>query len=129
MTALFIATILINAVLTACSTAGSAGSVSVLGPWTGEEGHHFRQVLDSFEDETGVRVVYQGTRALNEVLLSDIQKGKPPDIAILFSPGELGQYQRSGKLHKLDDVIAPPQDTSSKQWLELQKLVRIISME
>jgi alpha-glucoside transport system substrate-binding protein len=122
LTALLIAVILINAVFTACSTPGLAGSVSILGPWTAEEGHHFRQVLDTFEQETGVQVVYQGTTAVHEVLLSDVQKGTPPDIAILFSPGELRQYQRSGKLHRLDNVIASQQDVYNKQWLELQKL-------
>lgn len=122
VTALFIAVILTNAVLTACSAPGSAGSVSVLGPWIGEEERHFRQVLNTFERETGVQVVYQGTRALHEVLLSNVQKGTLPDIAILFSPGELGQYQHSGMLHRLDDIIAPQRDAYSKQWLELQKL-------
>lgn len=121
-TALVIAVMLINAIFTACSTPGSAGSVSVLGPWTEEEESNFRQVLDTFTRETGVQYTYQGTRALNEVLLSDVQKGTPRDIAILFSPGELGQYQRDGKLHKLDNVIAPQQNAYSKQWLELQRL-------
>lgn len=122
VTALLIATILISVGLTACSMPDSAGSVSVLGPWTAEEEQHFRQVLDSFEKETGVQVIYQGTRALNEVLLSNFQNRTPPDVAILFSPGEFGKYQYSGQLQKLDDVIAPQQEAYSKQWLELQKL-------
>ncbi len=96
--------------------------MSILGPWAGEEEGDFRQVLNNFTQATGVRYTYQGTRAVNEVLLSDVQKGTPPDVAILFSPGELGRYQRSGNLHKLDDVIAAPQDAYSKQWLELQRL-------
>lgn len=120
--ALFIAVMLVNAILTACSAPGSAGSVSVLGPWSGEEEKDFKQVLDAFTRETGVQYTYQGTRALYEVLLSGVQKGTPPDIAILFSPGELGQYQHSGKLHTLDDVIAPLQGEYSKQWLTLQRL-------
>ena len=122
VTALFIAVMLINAILTACSIPASTGSVRVLGPWIGEEENNFRRVLDAFTHETGVQYTYQGTRALHEVLLSDIQKGTPPDIAILWSPGELGQYQHIGKLHQLDDVIAPQQGEYSDQWLELQRL-------
>lgn len=120
--ALLVAAITTSTALAACSTPRSAGSVSVLGPWTHEEERDFKQVLTAFEQETGVQVVYQGTTALHEVLLSDTQKGTPPDIAILFSPAELGQYQRSGKLHRLDDVIAPQQNVYNRQWLELQKL-------
>jgi alpha-glucoside transport system substrate-binding protein len=126
VTALFIAAMLTNTILAACSTPGSAGPVSVIGPWTGNgiggDEYNFRQVLAAFTKKTGVKVEYQGTRALTEVLLSDIQKGATPDIAILSSLGELGQYQHNDKLHKLDDVIAPQQNTYSKQWLELQKL-------
>lgn len=122
VTALFIAAILISVGVSACSAPGSAGSVSVLGTWTAEEEQHFSQVLDGFEKETSVRVIYQGTRALNEVLLSNVQNGTPPDVVILPSVGELGQYQHSGQLHKLDDVLAPQQDAYSKQWLELQRL-------
>lgn len=123
VTALFVATVLISIILIACSTPGSAGSVSVLGPWTAEEEQYFRRVLAGFEEATGVQVVYQGTRALNEVLLSNVQNGTPPDVAILFSVGELGQYQNKGQLHELDDVIAPEQEAAySSQWRQLQSL-------
>jgi alpha-glucoside transport system substrate-binding protein len=121
-TALCIIAMLLNTVLTACTTLYSAGTVSVLGPWSNEEGVNFRNVLDAFSRETGVQYTYQGTTALHEVLFSDVQKGHPPDIVILYSPGELAQYQHSGKLHKLDDVISPRQEEYSKQWLELQRL-------
>lgn len=120
VTALLITTLLISTILTACSTLGSAGTVSVLGPWIGAEESNFRRVLDAFSAETGIRYTYQGTTAIHEVLLSDVQQGTPPDIAILFSPGELGQYQHNGKLHKLDSVLGPQQDEYSRQWLELQ---------
>ena len=50
--ALFIAVMLVNAILTACSAPGSVGSVSVLGPWSGEEEKDFKQVLDAFTRET-----------------------------------------------------------------------------
>jgi alpha-glucoside transport system substrate-binding protein len=70
----------------------SRGSVSVLATWTGEEGAAFRDLLKSFTDESGIRVDYQGTTALREVLSSEVKAGTPPDIAVLPSPGELATY-------------------------------------
>ena len=70
----------------------SRGSVSVLATWTGDEGAAFRDLLKSFTDETGIRVDYQGTTALREVLSSEVKAGTAPDIAVLPSPGELATY-------------------------------------
>ncbi|MCA1670834.1 MAG: extracellular solute-binding protein [Actinobacteria bacterium] len=114
--------LILNISLGACSTMGSAGSVTMLGPWSGTEEANFNKVLDNFERETGIQVSYRNTRALNQVLSSDVQRGAPPDIAILSSPNELVQYVPSGALKPLDDVIELPQDAYSKWWLGLQKL-------
>ncbi|MGW2326561.1 ABC transporter substrate-binding protein [Streptomyces sp. NPDC001700] len=70
----------------------SRGSVSVLATWTGDEAAAFRDLLKSFTDESGIRVDYQGTTALREVLSSEVKAGTPPDIAVLPSPGELATY-------------------------------------
>ncbi|MEU1805060.1 ABC transporter substrate-binding protein [Streptomyces sp. NPDC019937] len=70
----------------------SHGSVSVLATWTGREGTAFRQLLRSFTRDTGIRVDYQGTTALREVLSSEVKAGTAPDIAVLPTPGELATY-------------------------------------
>jgi alpha-glucoside transport system substrate-binding protein len=102
----------------ACSAAGSDGSVSVLGPWIDAEEHAFEQVLQAFTDQTGIQVDYQGTRAFSEVLLANVQGGTPPDIAVLPRPGELADYARRGYLHPLDDVIEDADRAAySRQWL------------
>ncbi|MGQ0778002.1 MAG: ABC transporter substrate-binding protein [Pseudonocardiales bacterium] len=114
--------LILNINLVACSTMDSAGTVTVLGPWIGETAQAFKNELGDFETDTGIDIVYQGTRGLNEDLLSDVQQGTPPDIAILFSLGELAQYQRRNVLYPLDDVIELPQDEYTEHWQELQKL-------
>ncbi|MFI0815003.1 ABC transporter substrate-binding protein [Streptomyces sp. NPDC021098] len=70
----------------------SHGSVSVLATWTGHEGTAFRKLLRSFTAKTRIRVDYQGTTALREVLSSEVKAGTRPDIAVLPSPGELATY-------------------------------------
>ncbi|MES4901066.1 MULTISPECIES: extracellular solute-binding protein [unclassified Streptomyces] len=83
----------------------SGGTIRVLASWTGPEEDAFRQVLDAFTKEHHIRVEYQGTTALREVLLSDVRSGTPPDIAMLPSSGELAAYARQGYLAGLDDVV------------------------
>jgi alpha-glucoside transport system substrate-binding protein len=108
--------------LAACSGPRPAETVTVLGPWAGTEpgteGYAFRQILDAFKAETGIRVNYQGTRAHLQVLRSEVQGGTPPDVAILPSVGELARYARTGDLHRLDDIVPPNrQKTFPRQWL------------
>jgi alpha-glucoside transport system substrate-binding protein len=76
--------------------------VTVLGPWTDEQGEQFEAVLRDF----GVPFEYQGTAAQREVLLSKVQSGEPPDIAIMPGVGELAEYAAQGRLRSLDGLYA-----------------------
>ncbi|MEV3967542.1 extracellular solute-binding protein [Streptomyces sp. NPDC050698] len=75
--------------------------VTVLGPWTGKEEKRFRGLMKA----AGIRVSYQGTPAQREVLLSRVQAGDPPDIAIMPGIGELAQYRTEKHLKPLDDLV------------------------
>jgi alpha-glucoside transport system substrate-binding protein len=120
--ALFAAAILAH-VLVACSAPDSMTSVSVLGPWTHGEQQNFEKVLNRFTRDTGVKVIYQGARAVNEELSSRVQNGTSPDVAILFSPGEVGRYLRNRKLNRLDNVIDKTQRNNyTNQWQKLESL-------
>ncbi|WP_274559630.1 extracellular solute-binding protein [Streptomyces spiramyceticus] len=79
-------------------------SVSVLGPWTGDEEESFEKVLNEFR-KTGVDVDYEGTTSLRETLVAQVQAGSPPDIAVLNSVGELTEYAHDGELIPLPDAI------------------------
>jgi len=106
---------------TACGTDSSGDTVTVLASWTGAEGDAFQKVLDRFTAETGIEVTYQGTRGLDQVLSSDVQRGTPPDVA-LPSPGELVKYVRSGELRPVDGILGQnPEQAYSEQWLQLQR--------
>jgi alpha-glucoside transport system substrate-binding protein len=104
--------------LTACFDGAASGSVSLLGPWIGTEENQFKNVLRAFTQETGIRVNYQGTRALSQVLGSNVQAGTPPDVAVLSSPGELAKYARNRQLYPLDRVLDDKQRAAfGSQWL------------
>lgn len=86
---------------------GWQGSVTLLANWTGEEQARFQQrVIDRFEDEYRIHVVYQGSSAESQVLAADVLSGRPPDVAILPGPGELAGYAAEGLLTPLDDLVA-----------------------
>lgn len=121
MIRLLVVLVLLSA-LPACTAAGTAGSVQIMASWTGQEELRFLEVLAEFEKDENIDVEYVGTRALSQVLQSEVRQGTPPDIAVLPSPGELAAYARDRHLVPLDDIVASGEDEYSDQWRELEKV-------
>lgn len=109
---------------TASGSQAAAGTVTVIASWTGPEQADFEQVLKPFEARTGIKVSYTGTRALDQLLQSDIQQGNPPDLAILPTPGTLLYYQELGYLYPLDTVLSKQRIAADygPQWLNIMEL-------
>jgi alpha-glucoside transport system substrate-binding protein len=102
-----------------------AGTVTVVASWTGPEQKDFyKKVIVPFENRTGIQVHYTGTRALDQLLQSDIQQGDPPDLAILPSPGTLLSYREQHYLQPLDTGLSPQEIAADygPQWLNIMKL-------
>jgi alpha-glucoside transport system substrate-binding protein len=81
------------------------GTVSVLATWGGAEQDSFLAMVKPFEDQTGVKVQYEGTRDLNAVLSTRVQGGNPPDVAGLPGPGQMAQFASAGKLIDLSNIL------------------------
>ena len=81
------------------------GSVSVIGTWTGAEQESFMAMVKPWEDQTGAKVQYTGTRDINNILSTGIQSGLLPDLAGLPGPGQMAEYVKAGALKPLNDVI------------------------
>jgi alpha-glucoside transport system substrate-binding protein len=81
--------------------AGLGGTVSVIGTWAGAEQESFLAMVKPFEDATGTKIQYTGTRDINAV----INSGNFPDLAGLPGPGALRDLAKAGSLKPLDDVI------------------------
>ncbi len=81
------------------------GSVSVIGTWTGTEQESFMAMVKPWEDQTGAKVQYTGTRDINNILSTGIQSGLLPDLAGLPGPGQMAEYVQAGALKPLNDVI------------------------
>jgi alpha-glucoside transport system substrate-binding protein len=89
--------------------------------WGGEEKDKFLATVKPFEEATGVKVEYEGTRDINAVLATRVQGGNPPEIAGISSLSLLEQWSSQGKLIDLDNVIGANtlKNTYSSGWLEL----------
>lgn len=118
--ALIAALLLCASSVTGCA-AFAAPTLTMLGPWTGGEERAFRTVLGRFTERTGIEVRYQGTRAVNQVLQADVQKGQAPDVAALPSAGELARYARSNDLIPLRSGTLSEQQYG-QQWRQLLNL-------
>jgi alpha-glucoside transport system substrate-binding protein len=105
----------------AASAAGQiGGTVSVLGVWGGSELDSFDAMVKPFEDRTGTRVEFQGTRDLSAVLTTRIQGGNPPDVAGLPNPGVLPALVHEHAVRPLSgvlDMAAVARDYPSS-WLD-----------
>ena len=81
------------------------GTVSVIGTWTGAEQDSFMAMVAPWEQQTGAKVQYTGTRDINAVLSTGIQSGLLPDLAGLPGPGQMAEYYKAGALKALDGVL------------------------
>lgn len=96
-----------------CTSGGSSGndsdlkgkSVSVIGTWGGDEQAAFLKMVAPWEQKTGAKVKYTGTRDINTVLTTGVASGVLPDLAGLPGPGQMAEYASSGKLLPLDTVL------------------------
>lgn len=81
------------------------GTVRVLAVWGGSEQDSFMAMMKPFEDQTGIKVEYEGTRDLGAVLNTRISGGNPPDVAGLPNPGQMVEMAKAGSLKPLDEVL------------------------
>jgi alpha-glucoside transport system substrate-binding protein len=124
-----LAPVLLAFMLVAVSTVGgcggpaAVGTVTVLGSWTGAEQDGFLAMVSGFEEKTGIRVDYTGTRDADAVLASDVKDGNPPDLAVLATPGELDQDAKDGTLVPIDAALNPAELASEygSSWRNLMK--------
>lgn len=81
-------------------------SLSVFGPWRGEDEALVRSVLDYFVEATGVNLTYSSSENYEQQIVIDTQAGSPPNIAILPQPGLIQDLASKGLLTPLGEETA-----------------------
>jgi alpha-glucoside transport system substrate-binding protein len=104
-----ITAVLLVAALCGCaSSAGGAGSVSIMVAFPrGPEFSAFQTVISAFQRQSGITVNVETTRALSQDLGADLKENDPPDVAALPSIGAVRQYAQEGKLWPLGGLVSP----------------------
>jgi alpha-glucoside transport system substrate-binding protein len=83
----------------AISATPTPSAVEVFAPYVESDRATFLRVLDAFTAKTGIKVVYTPCciGSLPQ-LQSRIAAGNPPDVAIVFRPGDLAKFAHAGDL-------------------------------
>ena len=84
---------------------GPGGVVRVVGVWSGAERESFFAMVKPFEDSTGIKVEYTGTRDLNAFLWRGIARKDLPDVAGIPGPGQMTEFAQVGALRDLTNII------------------------
>ncbi|QKD00405.1 ABC transporter substrate-binding protein [Mesorhizobium loti] len=81
-------------------------TLTIFGPWRGEDEALARSVLDYFSEATGVEIKYSSSENYEQQIVIDTQAGSPPNIAILPQPGLIQDLASKGVLTPLGDDVA-----------------------
>jgi alpha-glucoside transport system substrate-binding protein len=94
------------------ASAGASGggdltgqTVKIIATWSGDEQKAFLAMVAPWEQKTGAKVSYTGTRDINTILATGVASGVLPDLAGLPGPGQMNEYYKAGALKTLDDVL------------------------
>ncbi|MFP4410282.1 ABC transporter substrate-binding protein [Coleofasciculus sp.] len=111
--------------LAACSPAqnesAQSNTVTIMGVVTGKGEEELKKALAPFTEETGIKVIYEGTSEFATLLPVRVDSGNAPDIAMFPQPGLMADFAREGKLVAIDSFMDMTQlsDAYAQDWLNL----------
>lgn len=73
-------------------------TVTVFGAFVDEEAYRFEEAIRPFEERTGIKVVYEGSKDFETLISVRVEGGNAPDIAGLPQPGLMANFASKGKL-------------------------------
>jgi alpha-glucoside transport system substrate-binding protein len=79
-------------------------TLTVFGPWRGDDEKLVQSILDYFREATGADVKYSSSENYEQQIVIDTEAGSPPNIAILPQPGLLADLAAKGRLVPLTDA-------------------------
>ena len=99
----------------------SGETLTVAAAWSGGEQENFEAVLDKFEEETGATVNYTSFGDNGPAYLqTQLEGGKPPNVAVISQPALLQSLAADGDLVPLsDDAAATVKENFDESWVDL----------
>ncbi len=97
--------LLLTLILGACGGASLEGEeVTITGALIGEDQDGFRANFESFTEETGIVVTYQGSDNFEQEIQIQMESGDTPDFALWPQPGAVVDAAQRGMLTSLADL-------------------------
>lgn len=81
----------------------SGETITMFGPWRGDDQILVESVLAYFEEATGVTVEYSSSENYEQQIVIDAEAGSPPDVAVLPQPGLIANLASRGFIQPLGD--------------------------
>lgn len=97
-------------------------TLTIFGPWRGEDEELFRSVLAYFQEATGADVRYSSSENYEQQIVIDTQAGSPPNIAVLPQPGLIQDLASKGLLTPLgedDAQFVRENYGAGESWVDL----------
>ena len=84
-------------------------TLTIFGPWRGDDENHIQVVLEYFREATGADVKYSSSENYEQQVVIDTQAGSPANITVLPQPGLIADLAAKGLMVPLSDA--------DKQWM------------
>ncbi|UWQ16743.1 ABC transporter substrate-binding protein [Jannaschia sp. M317] len=97
-------------------------SVTVTGPWTGDEKAKFDIIMAFFADATGAEVNYSGSDSFEQDIVISTRAGSAPNLAVFPQPGLAADMASQGLLSPLPDGTADwvaENFAAGQSWVDL----------
>ena len=79
-------------------------TLTIFGPWRGDDETHVQVVLEYFREATGADVKYSSSENYEQQVVIDTQAGSPANISVLPQPGLIADLASKGLLSPLTDT-------------------------
>ena len=79
-------------------------TLTIFGPWRGDDETHIQVVLEYFREATGADVKYSSSENYEQQVVIDTQAGSPANISILPQPGLIADLSSKGLLTPLSNA-------------------------
>jgi alpha-glucoside transport system substrate-binding protein len=94
--------------------------VYVFGPFQEPESTRFEETIKSFEESTGIDVIYTPSREFESSIFVRVEGDDPPDIAALPQPGLMYRFAKKKQIKPLwPEAIAKIKNNYAPVWKEL----------
>ncbi len=100
----------------------SGETLTITGPWTGEDGRMVNNVMAYFEEATGASVEYSGSDSFEQDIVIAIQAGSAPNLAVFPQPGLAADMAARGALAPLGEETAEwmiENYAAGQSWVDL----------